>query len=56
MARTYSNLLLDMVDEGMIDAALVVQLLVAGISEDEVKRIFLASQLMAELFGWEFKR
>jgi len=45
MARTYSNLLLDMVDEGMIDATDVVKMLVVGISEDEVKRIFLANQL-----------
>jgi len=45
MARTYSNLLLDMVAEGMIDATEVVKMLIVGIPEDEVKRIFLANQL-----------
>ena len=45
MARKYTNLLIMMVEEEILDAVEVVKMLTKGISEEDVRKIFLANQL-----------
>ena len=45
MARQYTNLLIEMVEAEILDATEVVKMLCNGISEEDVRKIFLANQL-----------
>ena len=45
MATRYTNLLIEMVEAEILDATEVVKMLCKGISEEDVRKIFLANQL-----------
>jgi hypothetical protein len=50
MTRKYTNLLLDMIDEGMIDRDLVITACLKYMSEDEVQDMMEANEFIEEQY------
>lgn len=51
MCREYTNKLLDMVDEGLVDKDYVIRACVCYMSEDDVERMMRANELLWEEEG-----